>query len=155
MRVDLTSRLTSRPAAAPCSLASSRLRRGSGLASAPQPMIARAIAPGDFLFDLVAGVAGPFGADLVELAPQGRAVAGVTEEHGPDLAGRVGGAQHRHAMIDRSVGLTPKPTQRPSLSTRRLAAKPTRPWPHARLAGARAARASSAAFSIASVSSRV
>ncbi len=60
VRVDLTRRLTSRPAAAPCSFASSRLRRGSGLASAPQPMIASAIAPGDFLFDLVAGVAGPF-----------------------------------------------------------------------------------------------
>ena len=58
--------------------------------------------------DLVAGVAGPLGADLVELAAQGRAMAGVAEEHGPDLAGRVGGAQHRQAVVDRSVGIDPE-----------------------------------------------
>ena len=46
VRVDVTNRLTSRPAAAPCFLVSSRLRLGSGLASAPQPMMASAIAPG-------------------------------------------------------------------------------------------------------------
>ena len=57
------------------------------------------------LLDLVAGVTGPIGADLVEFASQGRAVAGVAEEHGPHLAGRVGRAQHRQAVVDGPVGI--------------------------------------------------
>ena len=45
------------------------------------------------------------------------------------------------------LGLTPKLIHRPSFKTRRLAANPAWPWPHARLAGDRAARAASATFS--------
>ena len=42
---------------------------------------------GELPLDFVAGIAGPLGTDLVELAAQGRAVAGVAEEHGPDFTG--------------------------------------------------------------------
>lgn len=45
---------------------------------------------GRLLFDQVARVARPLGTDLVELAPQGGAMAGITEENGLDLTGGVG-----------------------------------------------------------------
>ena len=60
---------------------------------------------GQLPLDFVAGIAGPFGTDLVELAAQGCAMAGVAEEHGPDLAGRIGRSQHGQAMVDRPVGI--------------------------------------------------
>ena len=58
---------------------------------------------GRLTLDLIAGVSGPLGADLVELAPQGRAMAGVTEQDSADLAGRVARDQHRQARVDRPV----------------------------------------------------
>ena len=89
-------------AAAAWFLASSRFRRGSGLASAPQPMIATRRGAGVHPLDVVAGEPGPLGADLVELAAQGRAVAGVADQHGADLAGRIGHAQHGQAVVHRA-----------------------------------------------------
>ena len=65
--------------------------------------------------DLVAGVSGPLGADLVELAPQRRAMAGVTEQHGADLARRVDRRQHGQARVDRPVRIDAEPDPLPLL----------------------------------------
>ena len=111
---------------------------------------------GRLLFDLVAGVSGPFGADLVELASQGRAMAGVAEEHGLDLAGRVGRTQHRHAVIDRSIGVHPEIDPAAVLQDSpvgREAEPDPGPTPGSPALGR--PEPSSATFSIASVSSRV
>ncbi len=52
---------------------------------------------GELPLDFVAGVAGPLGADLIELAAQGCAMASVAEENGPDFTGRVGGPEDGQA----------------------------------------------------------
>ena len=56
-------------------------------------------------FDRLAGVAGPVAAELVEVAAERRAVAGVVDHHGPHRAIGGGDAEHGERVIDGSAGI--------------------------------------------------
>ena len=127
VRVDLTSRLTSRPAAIPWCFCIIEVAARFGIGVGAAANDRQRDRAGRLLFDFVTSVAGPFGTDLVELAPESRAMARVTKEHRLDLAVRVDRPEHRQAVVDRSIGIHPETD--PAAILQVLA-----DWPRTRLA---------------------